>query len=554
MPPIRIHIPFNNSPRQSSPPDETSSSAESQKGGPRSSWVWDYGKRIKGKPGAPDRWVCGLCPRSNPQTYSIRTTSNAAEHLGKKHRMTEDGSKISTNQKTIKDCRPIISADILRKLIVEWIVDRRHAFNEIEAESFRRIIEYLDVAAVSKLPKTADTIRADTIRYFQEAKSTIIELLSMAKGMIHLSFDLWTSPNHKHMIALTAHWTSPEYTIKTLLLAIREVKGSHTGKNISEIVYEVAKEYGMVEKLGFFMMDGASNNDTSIEELDIRIRKAGGTGFNPKARRWRCFGHIQNSVIRKLLFGKKHKDREKKIKELEIHHDEEEPMETASAEDREIDMVDVDVDVEEHGKKKDKLEEEIREHWRALGAVGKLHNLTKWVRLKPQRRLAFLDRQLEELQEEQPFILRADNDTRWNSTWNMIDSALKQRSRVKAFCMAETGLAKDRLADTDWSDLEEIMELLKPFKYLTMVRQEKGTDLGSIGTVLPGMDILLEILEKARGVTRSKDSPFQQAVDAAWRLLTKYYKLIDQSPAYIAFIVLDPRLKFDYFERKWQKD
>jgi hypothetical protein len=53
---------------------------------------------------------------------------------------------------------------------------------------------------------------------------------------------------------------------------------------------------------------------------------------------------------------------------------------------------------------------------------------------------------------------------------------------------------------------------------------------------------------------RSQDSAFQEAVDASWLLLTKYYKLTDKSPVHIASVVLDPRMKYDYFERTWKKD
>jgi hypothetical protein len=103
-------------------------------------------------------------------------------------------------------------------------------------------------------------------------------------------------------------------------------------------------------------------------------------------------------------------------------------------------------------------------------------------------------------------------------------------------------------------DLEEIMELLQPFKYLTMLGQEKGSDLGVIGTVLAGMDMLLKILEKAWGKSRPKDSAFPEAVDASWLLLTKYYKLTNKSPVHIALVALDPRMKYDYFEWIWKKD
>jgi hypothetical protein len=437
-----------------------------------------------------------------------------------------------------------VDSNTLRKLIVEWIVDRRHAFNEVEAASFRKIVEYLDVVAVSKLPKKGDTIRAETTKYFEEAKLLITEILSTSRSMLHLSFDIWTSSNYKHMIAITAHWTSVEYTIKTSLLAIREVQGKHSGENISETVYDVAKEYNIVDRLGYFMMDGAGNNNTAIVHLNRRIRRDGGIGFNPVERRLRCFGHIQNRVVRKLLFGKK-------VKQLEAEEEEEDKDISTPEVDEDMDIDDEVMVEAEHSVW---IEDESNEHWRAIGAVGKVHNIVKFIRMTPQRRSTFLDHQLRELQQQRAFMVRADNDTRWNSTWNMIDSVLAQRQRIDGYCSLESELAKDRLTPRDWADLEEIMELLEPFKYLTMLGQEKGSDLGSIGTVLPGMDMLLEILEKARGKPRPKDAAFQEAVDASWQLLTKYYKLTDKSPVYIASVVLDPRMKYEYFERAWKKD
>jgi len=64
---------------------------------------------------------------------------------------------------------------ILRRLITEWIIDRSYSFNEVESKSFQNIIEYLDATAISKLPKTGDTIHADIIKYFKQAREIINE-------------------------------------------------------------------------------------------------------------------------------------------------------------------------------------------------------------------------------------------------------------------------------------------------------------------------------------------------------------------------------------------
>lgn len=54
------------------------------------------------------------------------------------------------------------------------------------------------------------------------------------------------------------------------MLALREVDGDHSGDNQSLCVLEVIVEYGIASKLGFFVMDNASNNDTLIMGLSKR--------------------------------------------------------------------------------------------------------------------------------------------------------------------------------------------------------------------------------------------------------------------------------------------
>jgi len=128
------------------------------------------------------------------------------------------------------------------------------------------------------------TTRSDVNKYFETAKVAVKERLSLARSRIHISYDLWTSPNHKAMIAIVAHWMSEDYEVKTALLAIREVHGEHTGENIANVVYPVLKEYNIHDRFGYFVGDNATNNDTSVEWLDQLLRDEGYDGFEPDRR------------------------------------------------------------------------------------------------------------------------------------------------------------------------------------------------------------------------------------------------------------------------------
>lgn len=69
---------------------------------------------------------------------------------------------------------------ILLQVITEWILDGHHAIQEIETESFRRLVQYLNPYAVKYIPKKGDIIRGDIMQVFQNSKMIIMEQLLWA--------------------------------------------------------------------------------------------------------------------------------------------------------------------------------------------------------------------------------------------------------------------------------------------------------------------------------------------------------------------------------------
>jgi hypothetical protein len=368
------------------------------------------------------RWQCNYCSTS---CVSISTTP-PRNHLEAVHGVVDPkGEGHKDPKQPIFDIRPPIRRDVLRKLIVEWIVERRHAFSETQSLALRKIFEYLNPKSTIAL-KTRNTVKADTDKYFAAAKATVKERLSQARSRIHISYDLWSSPNHKAMIAIVAHWTAEDYEVKTALLAIREVHGGHTGESIASIVFPVLKEYEIHDRFGYYIGDNATNNDTSLEWLNRHMRKEGIPEFDLKQRRLRCFAHEMQIAVKGLLFGPN-------VKELE------EFPATASATEEEK---------REYAKKK----------WRSFGAVGKLHNVVKYIRCSPQRRETYImiSQELENNAQKKLRVPVMDNDTRWGSVMDMVEYALENREPLELYCHVNAELEEDRLTEQDWIDLEAV--------------------------------------------------------------------------------------------------
>ena len=133
----------------------------------------------------------------------------------------------------IKACVKLaIDSEILRKLIMKWIIDHHYIFNEIEAKSFHKIIEYLDMIAISKFFHNNNTIHSNYFKYFKEIKLIIKKLLSITYSQIHLSFNLFISLNCKVFLAIIAYWIFSIYKIKVILLVIREFEKKYITENI----------------------------------------------------------------------------------------------------------------------------------------------------------------------------------------------------------------------------------------------------------------------------------------------------------------------------------
>jgi hypothetical protein len=86
------------------------------------------------------------------------------------------------------------------------------------------------------------------------------------------------------------------------LLGFRRIRGSHSGENQADSIWQVAEELGITRKLGYFTTDNASSNDKAMEYLAKRSSDIG-VPFDHRCRRIRCFGHILNLVVKAFLWG-----------------------------------------------------------------------------------------------------------------------------------------------------------------------------------------------------------------------------------------------------------
>lgn len=225
----------------------------------------------------------------------------------------------------------------------------------VENEYFRDFIAYLNKGLASLLPFAQAMIRKRIIHAYEEEKEKIKEGMGTSISSVHISFDMWTSPNYLAMLSIFAHYLDKDGVRRHRLLGFKRVLDAHTGGNQAIIIVEILHEYEIASKIRYFMCDNASSNDTCVDTVLCAISPQLSI-TQRKARRLRCLGHVVNLCARALLIGKESK---KTLRRLEgVTGKESEGM------------------------------------WRARGPVGKLHNIIKYIRSTPQRREQFASIQI----------------------------------------------------------------------------------------------------------------------------------------------------------------
>ena len=270
------------------------------------------------------KWKCSYCPRKWAKKGGTKVRM---EHLKKAHQCDPIGSAqalkrerketdlkavFNRAEETVQAAQverrrallgAMINKDLLEYLYIRWTVVNDIPFLQVEHEDFRVFLDYINPAANDVLPRSHNTIRARVITLYEEGKDRVRHILQSAISDIHLTRDLWTSPNHLGLLGITAHFTNEEQQLQALTIGLKEIQGAHSGENQASILLDILEDFKIKARLGYLMLDNAHSNDTCVEVLAQNLNGEG-TAFDPIQRRLRCNGHIINLAVQAFLFGR----------------------------------------------------------------------------------------------------------------------------------------------------------------------------------------------------------------------------------------------------------
>ncbi|KHN15596.1 Putative AC transposase [Glycine soja] len=205
-------------------------------------------------------------------------------------------------------------------------------------------------------------------------------------------------------MSLTAHFIDNDWMLQKKVINFCQVK-SHIGKNLTRIVESCLSSWGLTRVLSL-TINNATSNDKTIEYMQKRLMSWNRLVLNGNYLHTRCCAHIINLIV-------------------------------------------------QEGFKED------------ITTICRVHAAVKYVKSSPSRLSKFMEC-VAHVNIEYKGLVRLDVETRWNSTYLMLEAALKHHKEFEEFKLRDKKFMGMAPTYSDWEFVRSILPFLEIFNYATL--------------------------------------------------------------------------------------
>ncbi|XP_045104974.1 E3 SUMO-protein ligase ZBED1-like [Portunus trituberculatus] len=247
--------------------------------------VWTYMDQVE-----PNTVVCLVCKDTLKYTGG---TSSMMKHIRTKHPLEYadlkedsehqataaglDTPSTSTVQPTLMEAiskTQVYKKDSNKKkeldhLLLRMIVKDMQPLTIVENEGFTDYSHGLNPRY--ELPSRRELTRTLLPLLYKNESEKVKKELSTS-NYISLTTDIWTSRQTMGYITVTAHFISPEWTLRSVVLATARMTNSHTKENIAEEITRICNEWDILHKRthnNYTLPSRQNDMCTTSEELEL---------------------------------------------------------------------------------------------------------------------------------------------------------------------------------------------------------------------------------------------------------------------------------------------
>ena len=138
----------------------------------------------------------------------------------------------------------------MKNNLIKWIVIHQHPFTIVEENNFINFIHTLH--PTTQIP-TADTIKSQILKFYEEDKEKIKSILMNLSGKISFTTDCWTSSSMKSFMSITAYFINKKWELRHILLNFIEMYDTYTSQNIKNTFILGLESFAIEKKVKFFI-------------------------------------------------------------------------------------------------------------------------------------------------------------------------------------------------------------------------------------------------------------------------------------------------------------
>jgi hypothetical protein len=224
-----------------------------------SSWVWVHGEAITDHKTSMRRWMCKICYNDpvlsrKPFEKWIRDAHpvNYAKRHMAVHGYDEAGNKAvsSHGKRRHADIRrqfeeqehannQVFDTAGWRDRFIFWVASSGISLCAASSRGLFDLLTFGNPKLKPLVPQAHVTVHQMVTNRYRTAKDAVIQSLTQARSGITISFDHWKANNDMlDLLGVVAHCLDHEYKPKTVVIALKDALGSHTGDNIAEQLIE----------------------------------------------------------------------------------------------------------------------------------------------------------------------------------------------------------------------------------------------------------------------------------------------------------------------------
>ena len=236
-------------------------------------------------------------------------------------------------------------------------------------------------------------------------KADLKEELASIPNRISLTCDLWTNCNTEGFICLTAHYVDSKWNLQSKIINFQHMPPPHTGFELCKKVFAFLNDWGIEKKIFSITLDNAFSNDVLQKTLKSQLVLQKGLACDGEHFHVHCCAHILNLIVQEGL--------------------------------------------------------KVADH-----ALEKIRDSIKYVKALESRMIKF-KRCIEKVGNiEASSGLCLDVPTRWNSTYLMLQSALKYESVFSLLHLDDENYKYCPLEE-EWIRARKMCKFLFPFYHIT---------------------------------------------------------------------------------------